>query len=327
MHGSVDPALAELCIFDIKNHRYFKRLRLIKQLGLLELVTTRRFRSYTRHTHSCGAEAGARTVGKRLQALTAHLAPSDPRRVHAVHVFVLRLAALTHDLGHGALSHGLDDYLAARGVRGHSHEERGVALLRWVLKDVWSARWQAAFPTGPHALWRCATALIYGIQHAALPPCMRFLVNSPADAYVDVDRLDYLPRDASLLVSPALGRIVADAAIALRHSFTLNLAHDRVLFDEPRNILLMAMRKWLIFNGYRRGDCLTGMMRRLLHRFFEGRNDRLVSMCIHNRYGAEVFTMQCVDPVVAPAASIARSQYDLVIMGFGPALPSGAMWV
>lgn len=114
----------------VMNSRTFRRLREIKQNGLLHLVFPSA--THTRFEHSLGVMHVADSV---LQALLFNSCAdstlaepddqSDGRAVNFAqvekdtlkHIFqVARLAALVHDLGHGPLSHAFD-YFAPRAAR------------------------------------------------------------------------------------------------------------------------------------------------------------------------------------------------------------------
>jgi HD superfamily phosphohydrolase len=153
-----------------------------------------------------GTAALGRLLGQRLQSLTHALPVDDPRRVTDYHIFVLELACLLHDLGHGPLSHQFDAYLKEEQMTAlrelPNHEARGVRLACFVLEDCWcqSAAWRLLFPEGIYELHSHVRALILGQHSATLPACLAETVHAADESTLDLDRLDYLPRDAAVLL-------------------------------------------------------------------------------------------------------------------------------
>src|SRR4051812_44250883 len=94
-------------LINIIDHKWFQRLRNIKQMGLAHLVYPGA--THTRLAHSLGA---CHLMGKALDELKAkNICPDKDECLSA------RMAALLHDIGHGPFSHSLEYALT-----GASHE-------------------------------------------------------------------------------------------------------------------------------------------------------------------------------------------------------------
>ncbi len=138
----------------------FQRLRRIKQLGVTNLVYPSA--NHTRFEHSIGASHIAGRVTRRLEL-------GDEKRA-------LKTAALLHDLGHGPLSHTSEELL--KRYLKYSHEDATLRLIRKTeIKDI--------------------------LKKNSIDPSRVIRILSKKDRLsglisgeVDVDRMDYLARDA-----------------------------------------------------------------------------------------------------------------------------------
>ncbi|MCU0397462.1 MAG: HD domain-containing protein, partial [Cyclobacteriaceae bacterium] len=95
-------------IFDIIEHPWFQRLRHIKQLGLTDLVYPSA--QHTRFQHALGALHLMGIVLKNLREKGIEISDQEFE--------ASQIAILLHDIGHGPLSHALEDSL----LPGIKHE-------------------------------------------------------------------------------------------------------------------------------------------------------------------------------------------------------------
>ncbi|MFP4047008.1 MAG: HD domain-containing protein, partial [Bacteroidales bacterium] len=95
-------------IYDLIETPYFQRLRRIKQLGLTHYVYPGA--THTRFHHSLGA--------MHLMQLTIDIIRSKGHEITPEEARAAKIAILLHDLGHGPLSHTLENVL----IDGYSHE-------------------------------------------------------------------------------------------------------------------------------------------------------------------------------------------------------------
>ena len=171
-----------------------QRLRYVRQLGHAFLVYPGA--THTRFEHALGAYHLARRALTQLAESGASIAPADAQRI--------RLAALLHDIGHYPFSHALEE----AGLPAHE------GLAQRHLADGPLAAALAELGVAADSL----LALIRG-PGAARPhePLAGLVAGS-----LDVDKLDYLSRDASMCGVP-YGVIDVDRLLA---SLTLAAGRD-----------------------------------------------------------------------------------------------------
>ncbi len=149
-------------VMQIIEHRWFQRLRNIKQMGLASLVYPGAV--HTRFHHSLGATY---LMGIALNELRGKGIDID----HTEYISA-RQAILLHDIGHGPFSHGLENCI----VHNITHEEIS-RLIMMRLND--------RFGGG-------LTKAISIFEHHHPKYFLKQLVSSQ----LDMDRLDYLNRDS-----------------------------------------------------------------------------------------------------------------------------------
>ena len=169
-------------IFDLLQHKYFQRLRGIKQLGLTSLVYPGAM--HNRFQHAVGAMHLMSNAVSVLKSKGIEITEEESRAVH--------IAILLHDIGHGPFSHALE-YSVVEGV---SHEDISLAFMNVLNKefngelelalDIFKGKYQKKF--------------------------LHQLVSSQ----LDMDRLDYLKRD-SFFSGVTEGVIGSDRIIKMLH--------------------------------------------------------------------------------------------------------------
>ena len=190
IHGRITISKAANHII---NHRYFDRLKHIKQLGPLHF----RFLHVngSRYEHSVGTGYLARYTGLVLQ--------SKHNTITEKEILCLEIAGLCHDLGHGAYSHSFDHML--RNIKfPHNtahHEIRSQVLVEYLIKDI-------------EPLYKLlGDSYISLVQYFIDPEKYVKNFNKPLPLYtigleqivsnplhkLDVDKMDYLLRDAQSL--------------------------------------------------------------------------------------------------------------------------------
>ncbi len=201
IHGAIGLTPSETAVLD---HPFVQRLRNIKQMGFSEVAFPGAV--HPRYLHSVGV---MHLAGRAFDAAYAGVdLPPDRRRAFRSAV---RLAGLLHDVGHPPFSHctefampplrslGIRAYrpevLARRGDRRATHEDYTVAV---VTESDLARTIESAFPF----LARHVAALVSqdvavdddffvvdGLDH-------RQALSQLISSELDVDRLDYLVRDA-----------------------------------------------------------------------------------------------------------------------------------
>lgn len=153
----------------------FQRLKQISQLGLVSLVYPAA--NHSRFEHSLGVYRLALLYLKRL----AH----DPRfaeRIDASDAELLIVTALLHDLGHWPFCHAIEDIQLPRVPR---HEFFASSfLLESEIAELLAADWDI------HA--RDVARLLAGESQESAYQILASMLSGP----IDIDKMDYLPRDS-----------------------------------------------------------------------------------------------------------------------------------
>lgn len=189
VHGFI--SLPGDIFFDLMEHRYFQRLRRIKQLGMTHLVYPGAL--HTRFHHALGA---MHLMQQAIQVLRHKGLDIDDKEAEGVNI-----AILLHDIGHGPFSHALEHSI----VRGMDHEE---------LSDHFIRRLNEEF----EGKLEVAQAIFRGHYKK------KFLHKLVA-SQLDMDRLDYLKRD-SFFTGVSEGVINSDRIINM-----LNVSGDELVAE------------------------------------------------------------------------------------------------
>jgi HD superfamily phosphohydrolase len=160
-------------IYRVISSRLLQRLRYLRQLGPCYLVYPGA--EHTRFQHSLGVMW---LVGKAVDYLRM-----NGFKVEEEVETALKVAALTHDLGHSPFSHALEGFILEK-----SHEELSLEALKWLEEE----------KIEKELLEEVASILKREHPH----PFTYQLISSQ----LDCDRLDYLTRD-SFYTGVAFGRI------------------------------------------------------------------------------------------------------------------------
>jgi len=148
-------------VFDLVEHKWFQRLRRIKQLGLTELVYPGA--RHTRFHHALGA---THLMQLALEALVSKGVIVTQEEAEGAY-----LAILLHDIGHGPFSHSLE-----RQIVNVNHEQLSLLFMQELNSEF----------KGDLSL---AIEIFSNSYHKKF---LHQLVSSQ----LDVDRLDYLRRDS-----------------------------------------------------------------------------------------------------------------------------------
>jgi HD superfamily phosphohydrolase len=179
-------------IYDLIQHPYFQRLQYIKQLGLSNLVYPGA--QHTRFHHALGSLHLMDRVIKNLRLKGIEI--SDQEEQAAL------IAILLHDIGHGPLSHALEETL----LQEVHHESLSFLFMKTLNKQF----------------------------HGELELAMSFFRNTYPRKFfhqlissqLDIDRLDYLKRD-SFFTGVMEGTIGVDRIISM-----LSVHHDELVVEE-----------------------------------------------------------------------------------------------
>jgi len=179
-------------VFDLIEHKYFQRLRRIKQLGLSCLVYPGA--NHTRFEHTLGALHLMRSTLDVLMMKGVEITNAEAEAT--------AIAILLHDIGHGPFSHALECAL----VTGISHEQLSLLLMEDLNREF-------------------NGKLDMGIAIFKNEYPKKFL-HQLVSSQLDMDRLDYLRRD-SFYSGVVEGAIGSDRIINM-----LNVSNDQLVIDK-----------------------------------------------------------------------------------------------
>jgi uncharacterized protein len=179
-------------IYDLIQHPYFQRLRYIKQLGLTNLVYPGA--QHTRFHHAIGA---MHLMGRALESLRSKGVEITEREFEAAQISIL-----LHDIGHGPLSHTLEETLLV----GVPHESLSYLFMK-ALNQQYGGQLE----------------MVLQFFRNGYP---RKFFHQLISGQLDIDRLDYLKRD-SFFTGVMEGTIGIDRIIAL-----LNVEDGMLVVEE-----------------------------------------------------------------------------------------------
>jgi HD superfamily phosphohydrolase len=179
-------------LFDIISHPYFQRLRHIKQLGLTDLVYPGA--QHTRFQHALGA---MHLMGLALDNLRQKKVEISDAEYEGA-----QIAILLHDIGHGPLSHALEDSL----MQGIKHESISYLFMS-DLNEEFNGSLELALKIFRNSY-------------------NRKFFHQLVSSQLDIDRLDYLKRDC-FFTGVQEGTIGVDRIISM-----LQVHKDQLVVEE-----------------------------------------------------------------------------------------------
>jgi hypothetical protein len=196
-------------VYDIIEHKYFQRLRRIKQLGLTDYVYPGAV--HTRFQHTLGAV--------HLLTLAIDVLKSKNIQITREEEEAVTLAILLHDIGHGPFSHSLENII----IEKYTHEDLSLLFME-NLNDEFQGK---------------LTLAIQIFKNQYHKKFLHQLVSSQ----LDVDRLDYLRRD-SFYTGVSEGVIGSDRIIKM-----LNVINDQLVVEAKgiHSIEKFLIARWLMY--------------------------------------------------------------------------------
>ena len=200
-------------IYDLINHKYFQRLRHIKQLGLTNLVYPGAL--HTRFHHAIGAmhlmQEALYTLKQKGVIITAEEEQAT------------LIAILLHDIGHGPFSHALEHSI----VTGVSHESISSLLMEALNKEFKGK----------------LTLAIKIFNDGYKKKYLHQLVSSQ----LDMDRLDYLKRD-SFFTGVSEGVISTDRIIKMLDVVNNNLVVEvKGIYSIEKFLIARRLMYWQVY--------------------------------------------------------------------------------
>ena len=192
IHGHIHIENRNLKFID---NRWMKRLKRIKQLGLLDHVFTSA--SHTRYEHALGVYHLATKYMEHLEknSETSSLFSDKEKRC-------VLLAALFHDLGHGPFSHVFDDSVIKDmdiSTEFKHHEGRSLWMVEQIFLELRSSDFTRFDIDMIKNMIEPNESILYTNEHGTTiynvdKPYLYQIVNNKTSG-LDVDKFDYLQRD------------------------------------------------------------------------------------------------------------------------------------
>ena len=190
IHGNINIDKNDLKFID---NRWLKRLKRVKQLGLLDHVFPSG--SHTRFEHVVGVYH----LAERYTTLLEN--NSDKKLFTDKEKRCVKLAALFHDLGHGPYSHVFDHFLENFDNTNlvKTHEERSQLIVEEIFRETQPSDFngydidmiKTMIEPPPHMIVNSNGMLTYNCEK----PYLYEMVNNKLNG-IDIDRFDYLQRDS-----------------------------------------------------------------------------------------------------------------------------------
>lgn len=200
-------------IYDLINHKYFQRLRRIKQLGLTNLVYPGAL--HTRFHHAIGAMHLMHEALSTLKQKGVSITEEEEQATLC--------AILLHDIGHGPFSHALEHSI----VTGVSHEDISSLLMEALNKE-----------------FKGKLTLAIKIFNDAYKK--RFL-HQLVSSQLDMDRLDYLKRD-SFFTGVSEGVISSDRIIKMLDVVNNNLVVEvKGIYSVEKFLIARRLMYWQVY--------------------------------------------------------------------------------
>ena len=200
-------------IYDLLQHRYFQRLRGVKQLGLTSMVYPGAM--HNRFQHAVGAMHLMSQAVAVLQSKGIEITDEESEAVH--------IAILLHDIGHGPFSHVLEHSV----VEGVSHEEISVLFMERLNRE-----------------YEGKLGLALEIFKDDYPK--KFL-HQLVSSQLDMDRLDYLRRD-SFFSGVTEGVIGSDRIIKMLHVHEDRLVvESKGIYSIEKFLIARRLMYWQVY--------------------------------------------------------------------------------
>lgn len=199
--------------FDIIEHRYFQRLRRIKQVSMTNLVYPSA--NHTRFAHSLGA--------MHLMRRAVHLLRGKGYEITDRELEATSLAILLHDSGHGPFSHTLENSI----VEGISHEELSLLIMKR-FNEIHDGALDLAIK-------------IFTDTYE------KGFLNKLISSQLDVDRIDYLKRD-SFFTGVAEGNVNAERLLDMMEVVGNDLAIEaKGIYSVESFIVSRRIMYWQVY--------------------------------------------------------------------------------
>ncbi len=198
--------------FDIVEHKWFQRLRRIKQLGLTDLVYPGAI--HTRFHHALGAT--------HLMRLALDELKSKGQKISAEEEESTFLAILLHDIGHGPFSHALENHI----VNVH-HEDISLLFMQRINEEM-------------NGALNLTIDIFNNNYH-------KQFLHQLISGQLDMDRLDYLRRD-SFFTGVSEGVVSSDRIIKMLDVVNDNLVVEKKgIYSIEKFLIARRLMYWQVY--------------------------------------------------------------------------------
>jgi uncharacterized protein len=203
VHGTITLARDEVSVVDSAE---FQRLRLIKQLGFSEFSFPGA--THSRYLHSLGV---CHVAGMAFDYIFKNYEFSSQQKRNRFRQ-VVRLAALLHDIGHGPLSHATEEVMPLRsalGIQIYSNRKNPSAAdvkashedytIKYITDSPLTDILKKSFPEiTPYHIVCLIDKTLESKDDFFMDGGLNFrtIFSQLVSSEIDVDRMDYLGRDA-----------------------------------------------------------------------------------------------------------------------------------
>lgn len=258
----------------------FQRLRHIKQLGLVQLVYPSA--NHTRFEHTLGVYHLALRYINRLSGI-----PHFQDTVSSADVNAFLIAALLHDIGHWPFCHPIED-MELSNIR--HHESLATEIL--CEKDI-SALLESDWDCEPQKV----TRILNGHFESPAEQVLNSLISGP----IDIDKMDYLPRDSANCGVPYGNNFDQDRLIA---SLTISPAdHSLAITDKGRTAAeLMVFARYVMFSEiywHRTVRSATAMFQHLFQHSSENMSLESLHHMRDDEFIQELIKADCTDSQIS----------------------------
>jgi HD superfamily phosphohydrolase len=212
LHGFF--AIPSPLLYDVIQHRYFQRLRRIRQLGMSEWVYPGAI--HTRFGHALGALNLTWQALESLQKKGISISAEEKEAT--------ALAILLHDVGHGPFSHTLEHTL----IREVNHEHISLRIMQRMNQEMGGAL-------------ELAIRIFQG-QYSEKP-----FLSELISSQLDMDRLDYLMRD-SFYTGVSEGVVGADRILHMLNVADGHLAvEEKGIYSVEKFLIARRLMYWQVY--------------------------------------------------------------------------------
>uniref|UniRef100_A0A1A9VWD0 HD domain-containing protein n=1 Tax=Glossina austeni TaxID=7395 RepID=A0A1A9VWD0_GLOAU len=226
----------------------FERLKSIRQLGFMKLgyKTNDRIIEHNRYNHSIGTYHTALLMLEAIEKNTIWIKAMQPEgKISSIYKDAVLLAALLHDIGHGAFSHSWEHV-----DTDYDHETMSGKLIDKIFAECPQifAHLRENNNRGIDLIKSLITGRRKDFKHS-LPNEYRFIFEIVSNKFcqIDVDKWDYLKRDGHLFGKASL---IDFDEVFLNSRASEDGAHIEYSCSDIHKIIKLFTARWTFYKDY-----------------------------------------------------------------------------